>query len=475
MENPMKLSLTRSFRKPNRLRVERICMAQPFQVAFMLYLGVCAASSQIQAQVWGSVPSPNLGDRQNVIRGIAPISSNDIWAVGEYNSGVVPTVTGRRTLIQHWDGSQWSVVPSSHLDPASFDGVFLEDVVALASDDVWAVGHADDYGSLNSATLVAHWDGALWSVVPGPNPGGDEFPDKLFAVAAIGPNRLYAVGETGYPTQSLILRWNGSEWVQVPNQCQGTLLGISAVSASEIFAVSATTVCRFDGASWSDFPSPPANYPFFNAFKDVAAIAPDDVWVVGSQAQEVFTGAGSYFVFRSYAQHWDGSAWTVVSNLPGSEISAAHAIASNHIWAVGTINPGTLILRWDGVRWRQTVAPNPSGTGHLRDVKAIATGLWAGGSFFGPQNVDQTFIARAPSPDKGHVVGNTGVAGAVVSWFGPVSGSSTANSFGNFTAADLPAGNYVFVAAAGGCSPRIAMASVPPNTIVRRDLQVVCN
>jgi hypothetical protein len=45
--------------------------------------------------------------------GIAASGPNDIWAVGyEETSSYVP-----QTLIEHWDGHSWSVVPSPNKDP----------------------------------------------------------------------------------------------------------------------------------------------------------------------------------------------------------------------------------------------------------------------------------------------------------------------------------------------------------------------
>ena len=55
----------------------------------------------------GIVPSPNqAGD--NALAAISVRSSSDAWAVGYYK----PESAGFLTLILHWDGSTWSVVPS---------------------------------------------------------------------------------------------------------------------------------------------------------------------------------------------------------------------------------------------------------------------------------------------------------------------------------------------------------------------------
>src|SRR5579863_7528626 len=51
---------------------------------------------------WTVVASPNVGSNQNYLNSVAVISLNDVWAVGTTSSG---------TLTEHWNGTQWSVVP----------------------------------------------------------------------------------------------------------------------------------------------------------------------------------------------------------------------------------------------------------------------------------------------------------------------------------------------------------------------------
>jgi len=83
-------------------------------------------------------------------------------------------------------------------------------------------------------------------------------------------------------------------------------------------------------------------------------------------------------------------------------------------------------------------------------------------------------VVDSPSETQGAVVGDTGVSGAIVSWFGPVEGSTTADSFGNYAAAGLPAGNYTFVATAGGCDPDIATVDVIAGKTVRQNFEINC-
>src|SRR5205823_3056059 len=93
------------------------------------------------------------------------------------------------------DGTQWSIVPSADFITTTNT---LRSVSAISSNDVWAVGYyLETQGTLGySRTLVEHWDGAHWSIVPSTNLGTDA---ELWSVSALSPNNVWAVGE--YTTQ----------------------------------------------------------------------------------------------------------------------------------------------------------------------------------------------------------------------------------------------------------------------------------
>src|SRR5258706_11223919 len=111
-------------------------------MALFLRTGVAEAAS------WSVIPSPDGPAGNSLLSGIAIVSSNDVWAVGQdYPGG-----GQQQTITEHWNGSQWSVVPSPN--PSSN---FLVAVAAVSTNDVWAVGRGPN------GTLTEHWDGKQWS------------------------------------------------------------------------------------------------------------------------------------------------------------------------------------------------------------------------------------------------------------------------------------------------------------------------
>src|SRR5207248_8739770 len=64
--------------------------------------------------------------------------------------------------------SAFNQVPS----PNATDGFnYLYNVGVVSSTDAWAVGFSRPEGSSSEATLIEHWNGSSWTIVPSPNPG----------------------------------------------------------------------------------------------------------------------------------------------------------------------------------------------------------------------------------------------------------------------------------------------------------------
>src|SRR5919201_6257240 len=146
--------------------IMRIRLAVALLAVALVLIPAPPAVALPEDAAWGEIPSPNNGDLANELAGLAIIEAEDIWAVGRYNSGRPPTVTGRDTLAMHWDGAAFTIVPTPNPTWPGADFFTLEDVDAVASNDVWAVGSAQDFASLKSTTLIERWDGSEWTIAP---------------------------------------------------------------------------------------------------------------------------------------------------------------------------------------------------------------------------------------------------------------------------------------------------------------------
>ena len=65
------------------------------------------------------------------------VSPSDAWAVG-----YTATVSGAQPLLEHWNGSNWSLVSAAAV-PAGSSYNVLNGAMSLASGSGWAIGRSD--------------------------------------------------------------------------------------------------------------------------------------------------------------------------------------------------------------------------------------------------------------------------------------------------------------------------------------------
>lgn len=110
-----------------------------------------------------------------------------VWAVGNIYG------YRNRTLAERWNGTAWSLVstPNVNSNPKIYN--VLQAVTAISSGNIWAVGYTGP-GFGAGQTLIEHRNGSGWSVVSSPSPGGYDS-DTLDAITEIaGSGQLLAVG-----------------------------------------------------------------------------------------------------------------------------------------------------------------------------------------------------------------------------------------------------------------------------------------
>ena len=355
-------------------------------ITMLLRAGIAEASG-----AWKLIPGANPSATYNGLRGVAAITTNDVWAVGAYSK----TQNTHQPLIEHWNGTKWSVILSPSPD---LSANLLYGVTAISAQDAWAVGNYFSRTNGAEETLIDHWNGTKWTVASNPNPSSSE--NGLNGVTAVSASNVWAVGQYipngGGNTEPLIEHWNGSKWAVVPGPTPGAgaaaLLSVAASSANSIWAVGSSTnssgntqtlIEHWDGSIWSIIPNPNPG-PVSDILNSVAVVSAHNVWAVGQY--EVNTS------FNTLIEHWDGTQWsTVPCPSPGSVDNALFGVAgisANNIWAVGRDDQGlgeqTLIEQWNGFMWSIVSSPNEgSGDNELFAVARVPSTqkVWAVGQF----------------------------------------------------------------------------------------------
>ena len=269
------------------------------------------------------------------------LADDDVWAVGQF----LPTYKSGNAIAYHWDGTAWSQMTVSRRGQYGD----LRGVVAVAPNDIWAVGFYERYDDRGVKTLIAHYDGSTWTHVPAPSPAKVSV---LNDVDATAPDSVWAVGEWKW-SHPLVLRFDGTEWRHLK-------LG---------------RMFRGDGQQ----------------FYAVDAVGPDDVWASGHSSLVVHRVNGKWRVEET-------------PNARGTEVIRGIAADGDEVWAVGMRfvpdTPYTWAMHKENGEWSR-VSFEGQPTGDVHNVALDETGTaWAVGDTFDPDGTDEQgeVIERACTP-----------------------------------------------------------------------------
>ena len=286
---------------------------------------------------WAPAPHPSF-TRNHALRGVAAPAADDAWAVGTRQVASGSLVT----LVERWDGTNWSVVASPNPNPGGLNELNGVASVPSAPGTVWAVG---SYGTPNASfgtrKLLLRRTGGSWQVLPSPTFTPE---DHLEAVDATGPADAWAVGwgstsPFGGTAVGIALRWNGSSWrsVPIPQPSPIMLFGVAAVASNHVWAVGHTylggphwipLVLHWNGTAWSRATIPA--FPAGGQLRDVVALSPTNVYAVGLD--------GEGFNARTLVLHWNGVSWArqaTPSPPVGPKLYGAAAVGPSTVWGVG--------------------------------------------------------------------------------------------------------------------------------------------
>lgn len=265
-----------------------------------IWLVTVNADAQAVVEHWNGarfsqvhLPLP-AGTKGAQLTSVSAVSRTDAWVVGYYVTAGTPSGA---TLVEHWNGRAWSVVPSA--DPSTPGQLGTEDLlygVSAHRDEAWAVGNYADGMIDGQGTLTERWNGHAWTWVKSPNAAQDNLLD---AVSADSPSDAWAVGsDGGLANVSLVEHWTGTAWKLVPFPNPGRdgkdrpssfLTGVSALSPDDVWVCGAypvpggqlrTLLAHWNGTRWQQIATP-ASVKITNLLNGISAPAPDDIWSVG--------------------------------------------------------------------------------------------------------------------------------------------------------------------------------------------------
>jgi len=355
-----------------------------------------AASAPAFTVIPAPNPDPLDGTSDVGFTSVSAASATDALAVGPDPGEAA--VQG--PFADHWDGKAWT---GMQLPVPSGQTGTLEGVADVAPGDGWAVGFSTTSSVSQDRTLIEHWKGTSWSIVPSPNPaGGTSGSDELDAIAAVSPTDIWAAGDDfiqGATINLLFEHYNGTRWTAIapPPSSGGFALGLTAIASNNVWMVGSVSSqvpisAHWNGTSWSMVPTPSvsAGPNPIEELTAVTAVTTSNLWASGWVGN-----VDNENKLEPIMLHWTGSAWSAVTvPNPGSEGSRLNGITSDgadNVFAVGTTQDDngsllTLIEQFNGSSWAAIPSPDPGRQGSLSDNVLSAAGsaanmVWAVGAF----------------------------------------------------------------------------------------------
>jgi len=422
----------------------------------------------------------------NQLVAVAASSPTSVWAVGSYNSGTAAAPLDQ-TLIEHFDGTSWTVVPSPN--QANINGATVQnELLAVSADsatDAWAVGYYVDlnaFGYPVDQLLVEHYNGAGWSLLPSTSQPFDVFGPRsgmnhFLGVDALSPTNVWAVGRynNGSAPQTLAEHFNGSTWTWMSTVDPGTtadvFTSITTAGSGNLIAsgyqassgVNQTLVEQYNGTAWTVVASPNSSTTVNNQLNSITATSATDAWAAGTYAG----GTAAAPVNQTLLEHFNGTAWSIVASpdtspTAGNILTSISADSTTDVWAVGSAIGGTaaapvlqtLIEHYDGTAWSIVASPN-AGTGVpniLGGAVALSpTVLWTVGTASpGTPALNQTLIEGTPAASTTTVTSSVSapVVGQAVTYTATVAGPPGLAVVGSVAFTD----NGVVIAGCAGVS-----------------------
>jgi hypothetical protein len=186
-------------------------------------------------------------------RAVDALSDSNVW--------VSATTWDNRHFFQHWNGSTWRSFSATGetSDPNTVSEINA--IRAVSASNIWAVGEAFTPG-VGASTLIEHWNGTRWSVAPTPASSGFQTLSNLYIASAAD---ITAVGSDHFAFTPIVLHYDGVSWQAkappaAPTGMEGSSL--AGTGSTDLWMLGAAGSgfgyeAHYDGTAWTQI-APPA-------------------------------------------------------------------------------------------------------------------------------------------------------------------------------------------------------------------------
>jgi hypothetical protein len=207
--------------------------------------------------------------------------------------------------------SGWHVALSS-------PGVVFNDVIAFTDQEAWTVGVMSDEEA--SESLILHYDGYNWVVEPA------DCPEQLFAIDMLNDR-------SGWVAGGLFMEHADDTWQNSMDE-DSMMFGVDLASEDDGWAVGEQgKILHWSGSGWTEHTT------LSTVLYDIAVYSDTFGFAVGE---------------NGLIAKWDGTYWDDIDSPVTAPLYGVDIISETQAWAVG--ENGT-ILSWDGNVWSQFQSP----------------------------------------------------------------------------------------------------------------------
>ncbi|MDA8400564.1 MAG: hypothetical protein M0008_11070 [Actinomycetota bacterium] len=320
-------------------------------VGHFSYLQTLVESWNSSTFTWSIVTSPNNTSLSNgtppvdnSLNGVSCVSSSFCVAAGAYfnvpSNQFSTTGFADYTLIEQYNGSNWSIVNSPNPDTSPSSLNQLMGVDCVSSTSCIAVGDSQAAPTTSGTqqpveTLAEIWNGTSWSTMTSQNPSTSA--NYLNGISCVSSSSCVATGfyinSSGAP-QTLVEYWNGTSWViqTSPNTSTSQdnfLYGVSCASSTSCEAVGdyidssgvyQTLIEYWNGTSWVTQTSPNTSTSLNNFLYGVSCSSSSSCMTVGGYVDS--SGAT-----ETLAESRNGTSWSIPTTPnPSSTMNALNGV-----------------------------------------------------------------------------------------------------------------------------------------------------
>ena len=323
------------------------------------------------------------GSGSNLLSDVSCTTSTFCVAVGSENSGA-----GGGTLIEQWNGTTWTVVPS--VDAPATTGDTLNSVSCVGTAFCLAVG-----GSGTGPSVAETWNGTAWSFVTAAAPTGSTT-SPLSSVSCVSATTCEVLGTASVPGTNSIFgnQWNGTTLTATnaatPTPTTTTPVpsatGMDCVSASWCIAVGNGDT-NSNGSSFSEV---------WNGTAWTLQTTPQPTTGLGSLLSSVSCAGASFCqavgqvnlagpLSQNLIESWNGTQWSITATVPDTSATANNSLTGVDCFSATTCSavgsaaattgpsPASLALTWNGTTW--SIVPNTPNQGTVQTTLAAVSCL----------------------------------------------------------------------------------------------------